>query len=64
LFLGLAALILNDLAQRGIDILGHSAGLAADGKVRAFTGLISSLSKDAPLTARSTIASGIWVLFG
>src|SRR5207248_1289516 len=32
----LAALFLDDLAQRGIDILGHTACVAADKKLRAF----------------------------
>ena len=36
LLFGLAALLLNDLAQRRINVLGHATGVAAHEKVRAF----------------------------
>ena len=36
LFLACAALLLNDLAQRGIDIFGHPAGVAANEELRSF----------------------------
>src|ERR1700722_14764114 len=36
LLFALAALFLNDFPQRGIDILGHAPGIAADEKMSAF----------------------------
>src|SRR5438552_17767857 len=36
LLFGFTAFVLNDFTQRCVDVLGHSAGVAADKKMRAF----------------------------